>query len=290
MTTPEPTPGSGPLPDDATSAYEAPPPGAAARPAPSPPDAPASPDPLIPPAPLTPPVPPAAGGVPPAVPPPAGGWGASPAAAPGTAWDSPAADGSPRPAPPPARPGTPPGLVAGVVLVIIGAAILVSRLVELNLGTMAWPLWIVVPGAAMLIGSFFIPPRGGVGLAIPGAIVTIVGLILWVQETYDLYATWAYAWALVAPTGPGLGMLLYGIVHRDGELIADGGRTALVGLGLFLGFALFFEGVIGLSGAPLADLDQILPYAVIGLGILLVVLSFFGGGRRRRRREERRAR
>jgi hypothetical protein len=177
--------------------------------------------------------------------------------------------------------GSPPGLVAGVILVVIGGILLLTRFVDINLGGVTWPLWIVVPGVAMLVGSFFIPPKGGVGLAIPGAIVTIVGLILWVQDAYDLYATWAYAWALVAPTGPGLGMLLYGLVHRDGELVGDGFRTMLVGLGLFLGFALFFEGVVGLSGEPIANLGEVLPYAIIGLGVLLVVLSFVGGGRRR---------
>lgn len=161
----------------------------------------------------------------------------------------------------------------------IGGALLVGRLVDFSVIGVTWPLWIVVPGVAMLVGSLFIPPKGGVGLAIPGTIVTIVGLILWVQETYGLYATWAYAWALVAPTGPGLGMLIYGLVHRDGELIGDGSRTMLVGIGLFLGFALFFEGVIGLSGDPIPNLDEVLPFAVIGLGALLVVLSFFGGRR-----------
>jgi hypothetical protein len=165
--------------------------------------------------------------------------------------------------------------------VIVGAALLLSRVVDLSFGGVTWPLWIVVPGVAMLVGSFFIPPRNGLGLAIPGAIVTIVGLILWVQEAYDLYATWAYAWALVAPTGPGLGMLLYGLVHGDRELVHDGLRTTLVGLGLFFGFMLFFEGVVGLSGEPIANLDEILPYAAIALGVLLVVLSFFGGGRRK---------
>ena len=46
-----------------------------------------------------------------------------------------------------------------------------------------------------------------------------------------------------------------------------------VGLALFAGFALFFEGVLGISGEPIANLDEVLPYAVIGLGVLLVVLS-----------------
>ncbi|HYO44625.1 MAG TPA: hypothetical protein VES19_15610 [Candidatus Limnocylindrales bacterium] len=182
---------------------------------------------------------------------------------------------------PPTRRSTPSGLVAGVILVVIGAALLVSRVVEINLGGVTWPLWIVVPGVGMLVGSFFIPPRGGLGLAVPGAIVTMVGLVLWVQEVNGLYATWAYAWALVAPTGAGLGMLLYGLVQRDGDLVGEGFRTTLVGLGLFLGFALFFEGVIGLSGEPIPNLDQYLPYGIIALGVLLVVLSFFGNGKRR---------
>lgn len=179
--------------------------------------------------------------------------------------------------PPPlsARPSAAPeaGLIAGVILVVVGAVFLVGRIANLTLGAEAWPIWIIVPGVAMLAGSLAIPPRGGVGLAIPGAIVTMVGLVLWVQATYDLYTTWAYAWALVAPTGPGLGMLVYGLVRGDRGLAADGLRTTMVGLGLFLGFALFFEGVIGLSGDRVAGLDEVLPYVVIGLGILMVVLS-----------------
>jgi len=41
---------------------------------------------------------------------------------------------------------------------------------------------------------------------IPGSIITIAGLVLAVQNTFDLFATWAYAWALVAPGGVGLGI------------------------------------------------------------------------------------
>ena len=55
------------------------------------------------------------------------------------------------------------------------------------------------------------------------------------------------------------------------------------GVGLFLGFAFFFEGVIGLSGHRIANLDEVLPYVVIGFGVLLVVSSLFGGGNRDRR-------
>jgi hypothetical protein len=169
------------------------------------------------------------------------------------------------------------GIVAGLILVIVGSLFLLGRVVDITIGPHAWPLWIIVPGIAMVAGSLMIPPRGGLGLAIPGAIVTMVGLVLWVQEAYGLYATWAYAWALVAPTGPGLGMLAYGLARGDRELTGDGLRMTLVGLGLFLGFALFFEGVIGLSGERVAGLDEALPVVAIGLGALMVVLSLFRG-------------
>jgi hypothetical protein len=55
----------------------------------------------------------------------------------------------------------------------------------------------------------------------------------------------------------------------------------LVGLGLFLGFALFFEGAVGLSGDRVAGLNDVLPFVVIGLGTLMVLLSFTrrGGSR-----------
>jgi hypothetical protein len=178
---------------------------------------------------------------------------------------------------------TQPGLVAGIVLVVIGVVFLLVRVVDVTIGSGSWPLWIIVPGIAMVAGSLAIPPRGGLGLAVPGTIIAIVGGILWVQDAFGLYATWAYAWALVAPTGPGLAMLVYGLVRGDRELAGDGFRTMLVGIGLFLGFAFFFEGVIGLSGHRIANLDEVLPYVVIGFGVLLVVSSLFGGGNRDRR-------
>jgi hypothetical protein len=190
-------------------------------------------------------------------------------------------------------PATSTGMVLGIILVVVGCLFLALRVADISLGSHAWPLWLVVPGMAMLTGSLAIPPRNGLGLAVPGAILATVGLILWVQDVYGLYGTWAYAWALVAPTAPGVAMLLYGAVRGDGALAADGLRTMLTGLGLFLGFGLFLEGMIGISGHRIEHLDQVLPYAVIGLGVLLVVLSLLGGGgpsRRELRREARRER
>jgi hypothetical protein len=166
------------------------------------------------------------------------------------------------------------------MLIVVGAALLVGQLSDV---ADAWPVWLIVPGLAMVAGSLFIPPRGGLGLAIPGAIIATVGAVLGVQEAYGLYSTWAYAWALVAPTSVGLAMLVYGLAQRDGELVYDGLRTAFVGLVLFAAFALLFEGVLGLNGHAIPNLDQVLPYLALGLGVVMVVASLFTGRRHKDR-------
>jgi len=209
-------------------------------------------------------------GPPPGMPPDPASYGAPSHAAP-SSWATPSQPPSSR------EPAAPAGMVLGIILVVAGALFLTLRVADISLGSRAWPLWLIVPGLAMLLGSLAIPPRNGLGLAVPGAILATVGAILWVQEAYGLYGTWAYAWALVAPTAPGVAMLLYGGVRGDRALAADGLRATLTGIGLFLGFGLFFEGVIGISGHRIENLDQVLPYAVIGLGLLLMVLSLLGG-------------
>jgi hypothetical protein len=282
MTTPDPDPvGPGPSsPDDSPTSPLDLPPFTAAEPTSTGPAS-AAPTPSS----AAPPAAPWPGSVPPAPPPAAappssGAWGSSPR--PSDPAPPPVSTaGTARSAP---QPNSQSALVIGLILVIIGGLVLATRVTDIALGADAWPLWIIVPGLAMLLASFAVPPRGGVGLAVPGAIIATVGLVLWFQDTYDAYATWAYAWALVAPTAAGVGMMLYGLVRGDRELAGDGLRTTLVGLALFAGFALFFEGVLGLSGEPIANLDEILPYGLIGLGILFVVLSFVGGGRRRDQR------
>jgi hypothetical protein len=179
-------------------------------------------------------------------------------------------------------PATPPDdrsnryrLVGGIFLIFIGVAFLLGRVVDLAFPGEVWPLWIVAIGVAMFIGSFIVRGQEGLGLAIPGAVVTTVGLILGVQEATDSYSTWAYAWALI-PTAVGVALFAYSFVSPDPELRANGVRTFLTGLGLFIGFGLFFEGFIGLSGDRWGDLGNLLPIAAIVFGGVLVVIGLFG--------------
>ena len=86
------------------------------------------------------------------------------------------------------------------------------------------------------------------------------------------WATWAYAWALVGPGGTGLGMAGYGLLRRDAPTLRNGLRSIAVGVGLFLAFGLFFEGVIGLSGPPFLT-SELGPYALIAVGAIVVALG-----------------
>ena len=136
------------------------------------------------------------------------------------------------------------GLALGVLLILTGALFLVGEQFNIDWGRYGWPAFVVVPGAAMLVLGLAIPNEAGLGLAIPGGIIASVGLILAFQAATDTYASWAYAWALVAPGSVGVSLFLYGLLHRRLDLLDAGLRSAAVGLGLFVGFGLFFENVV----------------------------------------------
>ena len=163
-------------------------------------------------------------------------------------------------------------VILGAIFIVVGGAFLVTNLTGFALDA-AWPLFIIVPGLVLVAASFTVGGEAGGGLAIAGSIVTTVGLILAVQEASGLYATWAYAWALVAPGSVGVGMFLFGTFTDRPDLRAAGLRLAGIGLALFIGFALFFEGVIGLSSDGPPPLEGLLPIALIALGGILVVGS-----------------
>src|SRR5579864_7842915 len=97
-------------------------------------------------------------------------------------------------------------MVGGVILVGIGLLFLVQQALGIDLGHFGWPLFIILPGLALLV-AFAVGPRTAAGLAIPGCVITTVGLILAVDNTFDIYQTWAYTWALI-PASVGLGLRL----------------------------------------------------------------------------------
>jgi len=100
--------------------------------------------------------------------------------------------------------------------------------------------------------------------------------VLSVQAATGLWATWAYAWALVAPGGVGVAFVLYGILTAQPDVARAGVPILLTGLGLFIAFGLFFEGVLHLSGADLPLAEPVLAMGLVALGVVILVVGMSG--------------
>jgi hypothetical protein len=162
----------------------------------------------------------------------------------------------------------------GVLLIVLGALFLAGQTLGFDLGRFGWPFFVIIPGLAV----------SGVGLAVGGptgeritplgAAVTMVGVILLYQSTADHFESWAYAWALVFPTATGLGQMIYGSLKGSKEMVVTGGRSALIGVALFVAAAFFFELVVGVSGFGLGLGGFGWPLGLVILGLMLLVGGF----------------
>jgi hypothetical protein len=179
---------------------------------------------------------------------------------------------------PPATTATPPparrsgsGIALGVVLVVVGLFYLVVQVAGIDLSSFGWPLFIIIPGLTLLIVGFV---SLGTGAAIPGGILTMVGLVLAYQNSTGNWSSWAYAWALVAPGGVGVGLFLQGLRERNAGLIRQGRSLMFVAFLIFMVGFVFFESILNLSGmndSPIVK--SALPALFILIGILLLARS-----------------
>ncbi|MBV9602028.1 MAG: hypothetical protein JOZ87_34935 [Chloroflexi bacterium] len=160
--------------------------------------------------------------------------------------------------------------IGGVVLVGLGVLFLVQQGLGIDIGRFAWPIFILLPGFALLI-AFAVGPRSAAGLAIPGCVITTVGLILAIQNTFNLWQTWAYAWALI-PASVGLGLRLQS--ERLGQVRAMqvGTRMFEWSLLAFVVLFVFFELILNLSNFTNGPLRTMVGPAVLILaGIYLLM-------------------
>jgi len=172
----------------------------------------------------------------------------------------------------PARRGSSGAVVLGAVLIALGLIFFVGQQLNVDLADAAWPFYVIAPGLALM--AFGLTQARGSGLTIAGSMVTMIGLVLLYQNATDHWESWAYAWALVAPGGSGIGMLLYGTRSRDAGMARNGFFTVLTALGLFAAGLVFFEGILGISGERLPLPNWALPAAIIVIGLLLLLRGF----------------
>lgn len=136
----------------------------------------------------------------------------------------------------------------GGLLLLLGILVLLGQVLDLELGRVGWPVFVIVTGLGLLELGLSAAGRLGEVLAMVGSVVTMAGLVLLVQNATDRFETWAYAWTLVLLVGSGVGRWLLGAVGGRRDLTASGGWLIGAGLVAFLVFAVLFEVVIGVGG------------------------------------------
>lgn len=130
-----------------------------------------------------------------------------------------------------------------------------------------WPSIIVGFGALFFVGMF----AGGksvAGLAIPGSIITTIGLMLFVQNLTGHWASWAYGWTVILMS-VGLGIFLMG-AWQDSQPTRQAGLGVLkVGAVMFVLFGAFFEMIFSFGRTGVSS--YLFPLALMALGVYLVV-------------------
>ncbi len=162
----------------------------------------------------------------------------------------------------------------GFALLGVGLVFLIGQLLSINLIYYLWPFFVIVPGLLFFMGMVLGGKRLG-ALAIPGSIITMVGLILLYQNTFKHFESWAYAWALIFPTAVGIGLAVNGAWSGIPALVERGSRWVSAGLVIFLVTGFFFELVLNISNSVIGNL--VWPGLLIAFGAYLALR----GGRRR---------
>lgn len=156
-------------------------------------------------------------------------------------------------------------LVGGVLLIVFGVLALLSQFFRgFDFWGTYWPFIIMGIGAMFFVGM----AAGGKstsGLAIPGSIITLIGLMLFVQNLTNHFESWAYGWTVII-ISVGLGIYIMGWWGQNPEQRRSGAGVMRIGLILFIIFGAFFEMIFNSSQLT----NYLFPAALILLGVYLI--------------------
>jgi hypothetical protein len=160
-------------------------------------------------------------------------------------------------------------LVGGVLLIAFGALALAGQLFSgFDFWDAFWPFIVIGIGVMFFVVS---------GLAIPGSIISIIGLMLFVQNLTDHFESWAYGWTVIL-MAVGLGIFIMGAYGGQESQRQTGLRLIRIGFMLFVIFGAFFEMIF--NSSPFAQI--LFPVALILVGgYLLVTRSGLLAGRKK---------
>lgn len=130
----------------------------------------------------------------------------------------------------------------GLVLIIVGAYFLARQFLPqlpfwdtLNF---SWHFYIIAAGILIFLNGLL---TGVPSMAVPAAIISGIGALLYWQDTTNNWESWAYAWTLI-PGFAGIGTILQGLLgEKTKQSLRQGFNLVIVSLILFS----FFASILG---------------------------------------------
>jgi hypothetical protein len=157
-------------------------------------------------------------------------------------------------------------LVWGILLIIFGLLALASQFLSgFNFWATLWPFIIVGVGLMFFVGMFA-GGKSAAGLAIPGTIVTTIGLMLFIQNITGHWESWSFGWTIIL-TAVGLGIFIAGQYSGNESQRRSGLNVLKLGVVMFIIFGAFFGMLFNYFGLS----RIVFPAVLIMLGIYLVV-------------------
>jgi len=160
-------------------------------------------------------------------------------------------------------------IVGGTILILLGLLALLGQLFRgAAFWSGLWPFIIVGVGAMFFVGMF-LGGKSVAGLAIPGSILTMLGLMMLVQSLTGYWQSWAYSWTVIL-FSVGLGLFIMGTWTGSDHQRRAGGRLMELGFIMFIAFGAFFE-LIFSAGRLRSPGGFVFPALLILLGVYLIV-------------------
>jgi hypothetical protein len=154
-------------------------------------------------------------------------------------------------------------LIAGTLLIVFGLMALAGQVFDLIDWGFIWPFIVIGFGALFFMGMVA-GGRQAAPLAIPGSIISGIGLVLLFQNITGHWESMSYFWTLII-LFVGFGIYLMGRQNGDEKQKQSGFGVMKVGFILFIIFGAFFELIFSSFG------NMLFPILLILLGAYLVL-------------------
>lgn len=165
--------------------------------------------------------------------------------------------------------------VIAISLIGAGALLALAQFTGLSISSIAWPIFIIVPG--VLILAFSASAEYGKWPSAYGAMVLATGLILAYQSQFNHFESWAYAWTLVTPTAAGIGWFIHGRRFDDRAQMSSGLKMMSAGAAMFVVGVFFFEIVLNITGRSTLQGtfgSYVFPVILVGAGLAVLISRF----------------